>query len=1160
MRERDPRADLNLLLGIIALQMDFITRDALIAAMSAWVLDKCKTLGEILLSQGAIEAADLDALEPMIARHVARHGGEAERSLAAISSVGTVVEDLRSIADPDIDASLSTLPSTSHDDTLTFPASRPGSADRYRKLRDHARGGLGVVYVAHDIELNREVALKEIQTDQADDPSSRTRFVVEAEVTGGLEHPGIVPVYGLGKYDDGRPFYAMRFIKGDSLKNAIDRFHGAETPDRDPGERILSLQKLLRRYLDVCNAVEYAHSRGILHRDLKPGNVMVGKYGETLVVDWGLAKPVSRAGDDGLKLEATLRPSSSDSAETQPGSVVGTPGYMSPEQAAGRIDLMGPASDVYSLGATLYALLTNKPPFSGSDKQVVIRRVQGGTFLRPRVLVPWVDPALEAICLKAMALNPDDRYASPRALAGDIERWIADEPVSAYREPWSRRARRWRRRNRTAVTGGAVAVVALLFGTAAVLAVQTKANADLSQANTALAAAKDREAARFKLAMEAIKLFHGEVGDDLVLKADQFKPLRDKLLKGAADFYGKLDELLKDQPDRASRRAMGNAYFELGELTAKIGDKSAALASHLKGLAIRRELASGPLADAEVRGDVANSLFAIAVLHTQTGNSPEALTLHEEARDLLEGLPQTGPGSVGRRGLLGRVYIEIAGVLAVTGKADAAMTIYKRSVEILAPLVADNPSVTEFRNSLSLSHQNIGILNSWTGKTVEALESYRQSLALRQKLADDNPAIPEFRSRLAKVHHSIGILQSNTGKTVEALESFRQDQAINQKLAADNPAITKFRSDLADSYYAVGVLQSKTGDPEEALESHRRALEHWQKLAADNPAVTDFPWGLAENLYSIGRVQSEIGKTVEALESFRQVEAIYQKLAADNPAITEFRNRLAETQYAIGELQLVNGQQTEAMGSSRRALEIWQKLAADNPAVTGFRWGLAVIQDFIGVLQSQAGHPVEALESSRQSLTIYQKLAADEPAVADYQRYLAVGQTRRADVLRSIGRTAEAREGYERAIATFEELIKAEPNLPGDRAYLALGVRRRGLARLAAGDLGGAAADARKAATLYEGLPSHSAEQWYELACCHAALAGAAGREGSGISAVDGEVEADKAMHSLRQAAASGYRNTAGMTRETALDPLRHRPDFRRMMLDLAFPDDPFAK
>src|SRR5262249_44930732 len=143
---------------------------------------------------------------------------------------------------------------------------------------------------ALDAELNREVALKQILDQHADDPISRARFLLEAEVTGGLEHPGIVPVYGLGAYADGRPYYAMRFIRGDSLKEAIARSHRDGASEADPGRRSLELRKLLRQFLDVCNAVEYAHSRGVLHRDLKPGNVIVGSHGETLVVDWGLAK------------------------------------------------------------------------------------------------------------------------------------------------------------------------------------------------------------------------------------------------------------------------------------------------------------------------------------------------------------------------------------------------------------------------------------------------------------------------------------------------------------------------------------------------------------------------------------------------------------------------------------------------------------------------------------------------------------------------------------------------------------------------------------------------------------------------------------------------------------------------------------------------------
>ncbi len=305
---------------------------------------------------------------------------------------------------------------------------------RFRILHHHARGGFGEVFVALDTELNREVGLKQILESHADDQASRRRFLLEAEITGRLEHPGIVPVYGLGTYADGRPYYAMRFIKGDSLKKAIDRYHASAVATQGPGPRSLELRKLLRRFIDICNAIDYAHSRGVLHRDIKPGNVIVGKYGETLVVDWGLAKATGQA--DPESDERTLLPSSAGGDfETMPGSAFGTPAYMSPEQAEGRLDAVGPRSDVYSLGATLYCLLTGRPPFPGESADA-IARVRRGDFQPPRSIDQTLDPALEAVCEKAMALKPEDRYLSCRALAEDIERWMADEPVTAWREPF----------------------------------------------------------------------------------------------------------------------------------------------------------------------------------------------------------------------------------------------------------------------------------------------------------------------------------------------------------------------------------------------------------------------------------------------------------------------------------------------------------------------------------------------------------------------------------------------------------------------------------------------------------------------------------------------------------------------------------------------------
>ena len=457
-------ADRNMLLGILALQMDFVTREQLIAGMNAWVLDKSKLLDEVLFEQRALKADTRVLLTALVAKHLELHAGDAQKSLAAVSSVGSLRENLKALADPDIEASLSIAGTARDPDaTLSWSVGAATSAgQRFRILRPHARGGLGQVSVALDSELSREVALKEILNDHAHDPVSRSRFVLEAEITGGLEHPGIVPVYGLGQYADGRPFYAMRFIRGDSLKEAIDRFHAVGKP----AFQGVAFRQLLGRFIDVCNAVAYAHSRGVLHRDLKPGNIMLGKYGETLVVDWGLAKVHGRAGPYVDETEMSLRPqSASGSSATLAGEAIGTPAFMSPEQAAGQFDQLGPHSDVYSLGATLYTLLTGKPPFAKEEIATTLRKVKCGEFAPPKSLNPSVPTALHAICMKSMALDTTSRYHSPREMADDLEQYLADAPISALPESFNSRAARWIRHHRSWVVSGMatmlIAVVAL---------------------------------------------------------------------------------------------------------------------------------------------------------------------------------------------------------------------------------------------------------------------------------------------------------------------------------------------------------------------------------------------------------------------------------------------------------------------------------------------------------------------------------------------------------------------------------------------------------------------------------------------------------------------------------------------------------------------------
>ncbi|MGC4003723.1 MAG: serine/threonine-protein kinase [Pirellulales bacterium] len=481
-------SDRNLLFGVLALQMDFVTREQLLAGMQDWISEKTVALADHLERKGALRADDRacsNHWSPSISSDTKTTRNEAwPRSVRSRRSRTSCARWPRTPPlDDDLLATLSHLPgeaerTTAHIAGHVSLGINTSDGTRFRILRPHAAGGLGSVYVVRDTELDREVALKEIQLDKAHDADNRTRFTREAEITGGLEHPGIVPVYGLGTYADGRPFYAMKFIRGDSLKEAIDAFHRTDA-ERDPGTRNLMLRKLLQRFIDVCEAIDYAHSRGVLHRDLKPGNIMLGRHGETLVVDWGLAKPLGEIPKTDRTPprvpEATLsaprdenplipRSSSDGSLPTLDGATLGTPHFMSPEQAQGRIDLLGPPADVFGLGATLYAILTGKPPYEGHNVFEVVEKAQRADYPPPRGVVGSIPRPLDAICRRAMAGQPEDRYPTAQALADDVERYLADESIAARADTLLERIGRVMRRHRGAFLAGTAAVAVIAVG------------------------------------------------------------------------------------------------------------------------------------------------------------------------------------------------------------------------------------------------------------------------------------------------------------------------------------------------------------------------------------------------------------------------------------------------------------------------------------------------------------------------------------------------------------------------------------------------------------------------------------------------------------------------------------------------------------------------
>ncbi len=424
------------------------------------------------------------------------------------------------------------------------------SGNRYVDLQPFKQGGFGEVLKATDSELHREVALKRLKNDHASEKLIQRRFMLEAEITARLEHPGVVPVYGLFQDESGRICYTMRLIEGETLNDAINAFH---RHDADP----VALRRLLQSFIQVCQTLAYAHSRGVIHRDLKPQNIMLGKFNETMVVDWGLAKTVGRTDEDlSANLEQTLHPMSGNSGESIMGSALGTPSYMSPEQAAGRWDVIDQSSDVYNLGAVLYTILTGKPPVSGDNWPEIQQKIQRGDFPDPRNVQPAVPRSLEAVCLKAMALNPEDRYSTAKALAHDVECWLADEPVAAFTEPIWASIGRWTRHHRVLVSSliGLMMTLVTLGVSLWILNLQAaKANLNFQLAaqdamiNEVNGQSNDQMMRRSRdfvsAAEEAFDKITSQLNREESLNLATFQPIRNALFDESIQFWNRAIEL-----------------------------------------------------------------------------------------------------------------------------------------------------------------------------------------------------------------------------------------------------------------------------------------------------------------------------------------------------------------------------------------------------------------------------------------------------------------------------------------------------------------------------------------------------------------------------------------------------------------------------------------
>jgi serine/threonine-protein kinase len=856
---------------------------------------------------------------------------------------------------------------------------RPLAGSRFTVLRLHAQGGLGQVSLAHDDKLKRSVALKEIRPDKRDNTYLRQRFLTEAEITGQLEHPGIVPIYDLDQDADGQVRYAMRFVQGRTLQDAIRSYHDQPTP--------LGLRELLQRFISVCQTVAYAHNQGVIHRDLKPANVLLGDYGETLVVDWGLAKrltvappPSAVPADPALDTAAApeqatdLLPAAGDPL-TQAGQVLGTPAYMAPEQAAGDIGRTGTPADIYGLGAILYELLTGQPPYQGPNAAVVLAAVRQGRLARPRQIEPGVPRGLEAVCLKALAHDAAARYASAAALARDVEHWLADEPVSAAPEPWPDRARRWMRRHRPLVAG----TLALLVTTVAALTVgivllgreqqrtddaRRDAEANAERARTALVT-KDKQERRTRAALDTLT---DDAVEQLLQRKDELSPEDRAFLRKVLEHY---EGFAADAGnDELSRRAVAEAYGRVAQFRLRLGEHQAADEAFRQAAALFAALAADFPAEPAYRFGEQRNRHNLATLFRLVNRGAEAVAL---LRRLIPDRRQLAEDYADRPRYRAELAASLTGLgvlLRERGDRDEAEQVLGEAIRVRRQLVATDPAAA-YRAELAASLNNLGLLYHQGNNLAAAEPLLREAVRLRQGLAEEFPRQAEYRNLLARAHNNLGVLCNGLGQPAQAADEYRLALSIRRQLAAERPTVPEYRADLAGTLNNLAVVLKKQGQLKDAEEAYREALAVQERLAAYFPDSLLYAVALGNTYGNLGNLASDREDHAAALDWYgKAIPTLEAVLAKDVKQVTA--KRFLRNAYQC------RAQARAALRQDADAVHDWDRALALDPGTRRDEFRV-----FRALSQARAGAPAPAV-TEIEALLGEPKLAARFPGWVPY--------------------------------------------------------------------------------------------------------------------------------------------------------------------------------